>query len=193
MTTTSKVYGSTPEVKELIPVEKVTIALDGKDYQELLRDAKIILEQKIALRKENDRLADQLYQSMAETAEYRKENDRINSLLLVRSSTINGKETKIKRLVYLFRAVWQAYKRRWSMLSTSNMHLDKMLEEKEHEFERTGQFESMEICRDYVDAASYMEKNYGRRNNQVEEAKAWYASQPVPSSLFDNFKGIFNQ
>lgn len=102
---------------------------------------------------------------LQQLADYRKRNekleaevDRLNKEALENSITFENIKLK---------------------LETSNMHLDKMLEEKEHEFDRTQQFESYEICRDYLDGAIYMDKYFNRKSNRIEAAQQWYDSQPV--------------
>lgn len=131
----------------------VTMALPGDQYNDLVRDNAILLEQKIALRAENDRLSEQLYKAMQEAADYRKENERINEILLKRSTDFE--QTRLR-------------------LVTSNIHLFKMLDEHEGAFDADEKFESAEICRDYLDAAMYCEKYMGRKENRVRQAQEWY-------------------
>lgn len=102
---------------------------------------------------------------LQQLADYRKRNekleaevDRLNKEALENSITFENIKLK---------------------LETSNMHLDKMLEEKEHEFDRLHYFESYEICRDYLDGAIYMDKFFNRKSNRIEAAQKWYDSQPV--------------
>lgn len=59
-------------------------------------------------------------------------------------------------------------------LSTSNMHLFKFLDEMEARFDNTSKFDSPEICDDYIKAADYCAKYFGRTNNRVSDAKYWY-------------------
>lgn len=64
-------------------------------------------------------------------------------------------------------------------LSTSNMHLFKMLDEMEARFDANNEFDSPEICRDYLDAANYCKKYFGRNNNRIVLAEQWYSEQGI--------------
>lgn len=64
-------------------------------------------------------------------------------------------------------------------LSTSNMHLFKMLDEMEARFDANNEFDSPEICRDYLDAANYCKKYFGRNNNRIILAEQWYNEQGI--------------
>jgi hypothetical protein len=65
-------------------------------------------------------------------------------------------------------------------LSTSNMHLFLFLDEMEARFDKTSEFDSPEICRNYLDAANYCEKYFDRRNNRINDAKHWYDNYSLP-------------
>lgn len=64
-------------------------------------------------------------------------------------------------------------------LSTSNMHLFKFLDEMEGRFDADGDFDSPEICKDYIEAATYCKKYFGRDHNRIYLAEQWYNEQPV--------------
>jgi hypothetical protein len=74
-----------------------------------------------------------------------------------------------------------------SQLSTSNYHLFKFLDEMEGAFDSNEKFDSPQICRDYIDAALYCLNYFGRSNNRVLQAEAWYNSLN-PWELTDKIK-----
>jgi hypothetical protein len=65
-------------------------------------------------------------------------------------------------------------------LSTVNRFLFIFLEELEEKFKRESEFESPAICKDYIDAATYCAKYFGRTNNIITYAQQWYDNY-VPS------------
>ncbi len=116
---------------------------------------------------EDQALMEEMLQQLADQ---RKEIDRLNEQALKSSVEFQ----KIK-----------------SQLQTSNAHLFKMLDEKEAEFERAQEFESVEICIDYIDAALYCQNYFSRKSNWIEEAIGWRDKQPVRRrSILENFKGL---
>jgi predicted nuclease with TOPRIM domain len=65
-------------------------------------------------------------------------------------------------------------------LSTSNMHLFKLLDEMEERFKNTSDFDSPAICQDYIDAAKHAAQCFNRTNNQLSEAEHWYNNYSLP-------------
>lgn len=55
-------------------------------------------------------------------------------------------------------------------------HLGKMLDEHEANFNRTGQFESVEFASDYIEAASAAQA-LGRKVNLINDVQDWMNSQ----------------
>lgn len=167
------------------------------DYQDLVRDNSILLEQKIALRKENDRLAEQLFTAMNEAAESRKEIERLNTQRF--NSAI-----RFEKLKKLFRRAYSLYKDKNVQVGILAGHLGKMLDQHEAEFgkieiDATGNsffvddFKSTEFVSDYIEAAKAAAL-LGRRYHAVTAAEMWLEDQPVTpkrDNLFDNFKGLF--
>lgn len=87
----------------------------------------------------------------------------------------------------------EKYEKLRMQLSTSNMHLFKMLDDRESTFYVEQKFDSPEICREYIDAALYCRKYFGRNNHNLstpEEAQEWYDnySLPFPSESVHGIK-----
>lgn len=132
--------------EELPKVESVTIHQSGDVY---LKDQALMeemLQQLADYRKRNEAL--------------KAEVDRLNKSAL--ESSVAFEEQK--GLIMKLRA----------QLVTSNIHLFKMLDEHEGAFDSDEKFASAEICRDYLDAAIYCEKQFGRVGNKVPQAQEWY-------------------
>jgi hypothetical protein len=67
-----------------------------------------------------------------------------------------------------------------AQLAMSNLHLFNFLDEMEARFDNTSEFDSPEICRDYMDAAKYTAQYFGRLNNRYDQAKHWYDNYSLP-------------
>jgi hypothetical protein len=92
-------------------------------------------------------------QMLEQLSEARKEIDRLNAVALEKSVM---------------------FERQRLQLVTSNIHLFKLLDEMEGAFDADKKFTSPEICNDYLAAATYCDKTFGRKNNRIVEAQEWY-------------------
>jgi phage shock protein A len=140
-------------MEELLQVKKVTIAQDGDQF---IKDQALIAEALETIQK----LKAERQEILKAANTFRKEVDRLTTESLKKSTE--------------FEELRQKFSSTRAKLATSNIHLFKFLDETEARFDNTSAFDSPEICRDYMDAASFTAKYFQRTNNRFNEAKHWY-------------------
>lgn len=147
---------------ELIQVDSVTIAENGEKVLERERQLKELQEERI--------------QTLALIQEIRETIERQGKTITTLNNSLVKRDEEIDRLNQAALENSITFENIKLKLETSNMHLFKMLDEHEGAFDSDEKFASAEICRDYLDAAMYCEKYFGRVGNKVPQAQEWYDS-----------------
>lgn len=91
--------------------------------------------------------------------------------------TLATNDTDAERILNgsaLLEAEKQAHKRTHLKANTLALHLSKFLDEFEGKWDSDEKCDSPEIALDYLDAALYMERHFGRTDNRIQYVKEWY-------------------